>query len=194
MASVSVDEMYVFAHSCTVRTFKRKDTKSDSSEVSPLEQVLRHKRKHIPDANTQNFKMRLFDINSDNEDTNDDRDKRESEEEDEDRLSSIVDLSSEFDGGMWTFFKKDWEDIKTMVYSQLNLAPCKFKGAIHEIVKTIEEMCAVYKYWEAQKHILDEMKQSDSYDIKYQQILKTYFIVLDMFSKKKLTEMEYIFK
>ena len=55
-------------------------------------------------------------------------------------LSSIVGLSSEFDGGMWTFFKEDWEDIKTKVYSQLNLTPCKFEGAIHDIVKTIEEV------------------------------------------------------
>ena len=38
-------------------------------------------------------------------------------------------------------------------------------------------MCTVYKYWEARKRILDEMKQSDNYDVKYQQILKIYFIV-----------------
>ena len=33
----------------------KKDTKSDSSEVSPSEQVLKRKRKRISDANTQVF-------------------------------------------------------------------------------------------------------------------------------------------
>ncbi|CAG8462094.1 2199_t:CDS:10, partial [Paraglomus occultum] len=120
-------------------------------------------------------------------------------------LSSIVDLTSEFTNGMWTFFGEDWDILKAKVYNQLNITPLKFEGIIHKSVKTIEEMCNSCKYWEAREFILDEMKNQES-GTKYQQILKIYFIILDMFLKnphvficengqmEKLTEMEYVLR
>jgi len=55
-------------------------------------------------------------------------------------LSGIVDLTSEFTNGMWTFFGEDWDTLKAKVYDQLNITPLKFEGIIHESVKTIEEV------------------------------------------------------
>ncbi|KAG9304783.1 hypothetical protein G9A89_016813 [Geosiphon pyriformis] len=55
-------------------------------------------------------------------------------------LSCIVDLTSEFDNGMWTFFGEEWDDLKAKVYGQLNITPLKFEGIIHESVKKIDEV------------------------------------------------------
>ncbi|CAJ0764793.1 10897_t:CDS:2, partial [Entrophospora sp. SA101] len=111
-------------------------------------------------------------------------------------LSYIVDLTSEFEIGMHTFFGEEWDDLKTKVYGQLNLTPLHFEGIILETIKAIEE---------ARELILDKMK-NQSASVKYQQILKIYFLILDMFlqnpyvficedgQKRKLTEMEYVLK
>ncbi|CAG8678233.1 10935_t:CDS:10, partial [Ambispora leptoticha] len=92
-------------------------------------------------------------------------------------LSGIVDLTSEFTNGMWTFFGEDWDILKA-------------------------KMCNNGKYWEAREFIYDEMKNPSS--VKYHQILKIYFNILEMFLKnpyvfvcedgqtEKPTEMEYV--
>ncbi|RIB21848.1 hypothetical protein C2G38_2034058 [Gigaspora rosea] len=54
-------------------------------------------------------------------------------------LSSIIDLSSEFENGMFTWFGQEWVDIKRKVYEIVNMEPTIFEGEIKSIIDTIEE-------------------------------------------------------
>ncbi|CAJ0823151.1 1456_t:CDS:10 [Entrophospora sp. SA101] len=55
-------------------------------------------------------------------------------------LSSIVDLSSEFSGGMCSWFGEEWPDLKAKALSQINIKPKKFGSAIESDINRIEEM------------------------------------------------------
>ncbi|CAJ0840714.1 4825_t:CDS:2 [Entrophospora sp. SA101] len=120
-------------------------------------------------------------------------------------LSSIIDLSSEFDEGMYMWFGKDWGNLKAKVSEKINFKVKKFEGdALSDIIK-IEELCASYHYWEARIYLLDKLKERHI-DNKHQQVLKIYYHLIDMLlanpysfvnkegGKKNLTEMEYIMK
>ncbi|CAJ0637176.1 12386_t:CDS:2 [Entrophospora sp. SA101] len=109
-------------------------------------------------------------------------------------LSYIVDLTSEFEIGMHTFFGEEWDDLKTKVYGQLNLTPLHFEGIILETIKAIEEMCTIYKYWEARELILDKMK-NQSASVNLDMFLQNpYVFICEDGQKRKLTEMEYVLK
>ncbi|CAJ0911216.1 21651_t:CDS:2, partial [Entrophospora sp. SA101] len=95
-------------------------------------------------------------------------------------LSYIVDLTSEFEIGMHTFFGEEWDDLKTKVYGQLNLTPLHFEGIILETIKAIEE---------ARELILDKMK--NHLDMFLQ---NPYVFICEDGQKRKLTEMEYVLK
>ncbi|CAJ0625696.1 5837_t:CDS:2 [Entrophospora sp. SA101] len=55
-------------------------------------------------------------------------------------LSSIVDLSSEFSGGMCSWFGEEWPDLKAKALSQINIKPKKFGSAIESDINRIEEV------------------------------------------------------
>lgn len=61
-------------------------------------------------------------------------------------LSSIIDLSSEFEGGMHTWFGQDWKDLKKKVSNHINLKIKKFEGEILSDIIKVEEFCAMYRY------------------------------------------------
>ncbi|CAG8534906.1 6675_t:CDS:2, partial [Scutellospora calospora] len=54
-------------------------------------------------------------------------------------LSSIVDLSSEFEDGMYTWFGQEWTDIKRKVYGIVNMEPKFFEDEIKNVIDTVEE-------------------------------------------------------
>ncbi|CAG8697655.1 10384_t:CDS:2, partial [Funneliformis mosseae] len=54
-------------------------------------------------------------------------------------LSSIIDLSSEFKDGMYTWFEKDWADIKRKVYKIVDMKPKGFEGEVKNVIDIIEE-------------------------------------------------------
>ncbi|CAI2187836.1 2985_t:CDS:10 [Funneliformis geosporum] len=117
-------------------------------------------------------------------------------------LSSIIDLSSEFDGGMYTWFEEEWIDIKRMVYGVVNMEPNAFEGEISNIINTIEEMCDSYKYNEVREYLF-KIKTNEHSKIT-QQVSAVYFYVIDELLKnpfkfvdksgryQELTEIEYV--
>ncbi|CAG8825969.1 23966_t:CDS:2, partial [Racocetra persica] len=54
-------------------------------------------------------------------------------------LSSIIDLSSEFEDGMCSWFEKDWANIKKKVYEIIDMKPKAFEGEVENVIGTIEE-------------------------------------------------------
>ncbi|CAG8726649.1 16578_t:CDS:2, partial [Cetraspora pellucida] len=54
-------------------------------------------------------------------------------------LSSIIDLSSEFEGGMCSWFEKDWANIKKKVYEIIDMKPKAFE----EEVENCQEMSEI---------------------------------------------------
>ena len=56
-------------------------------------------------------------------------------------LSSIIDLSSEFDEGMYTWFGENWGDLKMKVSENINFEVKKLEGdTLSDVIKT-EEVC-----------------------------------------------------
>ncbi|CAJ0884380.1 14102_t:CDS:2, partial [Entrophospora sp. SA101] len=120
-------------------------------------------------------------------------------------LSSIIDLSSEFEGGMHTWFGQDWKDLKKKVSNHINLKIKKFEGEILSDIIKVEEFCAMYRYWDARIYLLDRLKERPS-DDKHRQVVKIYYLIIDMLlenphtfvdkegENKQLTELEYIMK
>jgi len=56
-------------------------------------------------------------------------------------LSSIVDLSSEFPGGMYSWFGDEWLDLKAKALAKINIKPKMFEGVIKSDIEKIEEVC-----------------------------------------------------
>jgi len=56
-------------------------------------------------------------------------------------LSSIVDLSSEFSGGMYSWFCEEWPDLKAKVLAEINIKPKKFEDVVKSDIDKIEEVC-----------------------------------------------------
>ncbi|CAG8649105.1 9103_t:CDS:10 [Paraglomus brasilianum] len=120
-------------------------------------------------------------------------------------LSCIVDLSSKFSNGMYTWFGDEWTALKAKVYERVNVVPKPFEGVIKEVIDRIDTFCRAYEYWDARNFLLDQMKDR-SCTVLYKQIIKIYFAVIDMFlanpctfvdqsgQRKKLTEMEFVLK
>ena len=59
-------------------------------------------------------------------------------------LSSIIDLSSEFKGGMHSWFNDDWIPLKTKALSKINLTVEEFSGEILEFIIRIENVYRLY--------------------------------------------------
>ncbi|CAG8625390.1 3081_t:CDS:10 [Cetraspora pellucida] len=93
-------------------------------------------------------------------------------------LSSIIDLSSEFENGMFTWFGQEWVDIKRKVYEIVNMEPPIFEGEIKNIIDT---MCERYRYHEARDYLY-KMRASDCPQT-VEQIATIYFYVIDEFLK-----------
>ena len=56
-------------------------------------------------------------------------------------LSSIIDLSSEFDKGMCTWFGESWEGLKMKVSENINFEVKKLEGdTLSDVIKT-EKVC-----------------------------------------------------
>ncbi|CAG8538295.1 14510_t:CDS:10 [Funneliformis caledonium] len=120
-------------------------------------------------------------------------------------LSSIIDLSSEFDKGMCTWFGENWEDLKMKVSKNINFEVKKLEGDTLSDAIKMEKLCATYHYWEARAYLLDKLKERPI-DDKHRQVLKIYYHLIDMLlenpctfvnkegGKKNLTEIEYIMK
>ncbi|CAG8807871.1 35871_t:CDS:2, partial [Gigaspora margarita] len=120
-------------------------------------------------------------------------------------LSSIVDLSSEFENGMYTWFCQEWTDIKRKVYGIVNMEPKFFEGEIKNVIDTVEEesnllssahiyitsllmsifdhfqICDGYKYNEARDYLYKI--RTGKYSQIVQQIATIYFYVIDEFLK-----------
>ncbi|CAG8775949.1 6903_t:CDS:2, partial [Gigaspora rosea] len=122
-------------------------------------------------------------------------------------LSSIVDISSKFSGGMCTWFGKKWSELKAKALAQINIKPKKFEDAIESDINKIEELCNEYKYWEARDFVYEKLKgRPDKTRILQRQIMKIYFFILEMFltdpfifvdkkgNKQNLTEIEFMLK
>ncbi|KAF0524784.1 hypothetical protein F8M41_014947 [Gigaspora margarita] len=122
-------------------------------------------------------------------------------------LSSIVDLSSEFSGGMCTWFGEEWSELKAKALALVNIKPKKFEDAIESDINKIEELCNEYKYWEARDFVCEKLKgRPDKTRILQRQVMKIYFFILEMFltdpfifvdkegNKQNLTEIEFVFK
>ncbi|CAB4418077.1 unnamed protein product [Rhizophagus irregularis] len=89
-------------------------------------------------------------------------------------LSSIIDLSSEFDKGMCTWFGENWEDLKMKVSKNINFEVKKLGDTLSDVIK-MEKLCASYHYWEARACLLDKLKERPI-DDKHRQVLK-YIII-----------------
>ncbi|CAG8480152.1 4761_t:CDS:10 [Paraglomus brasilianum] len=119
-------------------------------------------------------------------------------------LSSIVDLSSEFEGGMYKWFGQDWVDIKEKVYGMINMTPLCFEGDVKSIIDTVEDMCNTFRYIDARTYLYELQTSNHSPIVK--QIANIYFIVICKFMRnpfifvnesgrrKDLTEMEFVIK
>ena len=55
-------------------------------------------------------------------------------------FSSIVDLSSEYQEGMFSWFRDEWSSLKKKVYDTVNMIPNSFDGEIKTIIDTVEEV------------------------------------------------------
>ncbi|CAG8594187.1 13460_t:CDS:2, partial [Ambispora gerdemannii] len=120
-------------------------------------------------------------------------------------LSSIIDLSSEFPGGMYEWFGEHWSALKARALEHLNITIRKFEDPLTTDIKKIMECCASYQYYEARKFVLGRMLDQPT-ECLYQQVMRCYFFVLDMFlrdphvfvskegKKQNLSEMDYIVK
>jgi hypothetical protein len=56
-------------------------------------------------------------------------------------LSFIVDLSSEFAGGMFTWFGDDWWTLKEKALKRVDIKPQQFESTVKTDVMKIEEVC-----------------------------------------------------
>ena len=59
-------------------------------------------------------------------------------------MSSIIDLSSEFEDGMYSWFEKDWANIKKKVYEIVDMKPKGVEGEVENVINTIEEESDIY--------------------------------------------------
>ena len=64
-------------------------------------------------------------------------------------LSSIIDLSSEFEGGMHAWFGQDWEDLKVRCSHKIKFEVRKFEGDILFDIIKVEEVCKVIDHYNA---------------------------------------------
>ncbi|CAG8679256.1 11675_t:CDS:2, partial [Funneliformis caledonium] len=96
-------------------------------------------------------------------------------------LSSIIDLSSEFKDGMYTWFEKDWAVIKRKVYKIVDMKPKGFEGEVKNVIDIIEEMCDAYKYNEARDYLYKIKTCYTSQTLI--QIANIYFYVIDKYLK-----------
>ncbi|CAG8537452.1 10441_t:CDS:2 [Paraglomus occultum] len=121
-------------------------------------------------------------------------------------LSSIIDLSSEFEDGMYSWFEKDWANIKKKVYKIVDMKPKGFEKEVEDVIDIIEEesdiywllkmckcyfvylslclfdynqMCGAYKYNEARDYSY-KIKTSNTSQTLIQ-ISNVYFYVIDKF-------------
>ncbi|CAG8459813.1 13218_t:CDS:10 [Rhizophagus irregularis] len=163
-------------------------------------------------TSAENFKKRLLDFDYDSDSSIDEAEDSEDETFDLSKftfdglgLSSIIDLSSEFDKGMCTWVGENWEDLKMKVSKNINFEVKKLEGDTLSDVIKMEKLCASYHYWEARAYLLDKLKERPI-DDKHRQVLKIYYHLIDMLlenpctfvnkegGKKNLTEIEYIMK
>ncbi|CAG8647753.1 3956_t:CDS:2 [Acaulospora morrowiae] len=111
-------------------------------------------------------------------------------------LSSIIDLSSEFSGGMYSWFGDEWQDLKAKALAKINIKP-----------KMFEDLCDEYKYWEARDFVYEKLKvRPDRTETFHRQVMKIYFFIMEMFlvdpyvfvdregNKQNLTEIEFTLK
>lgn len=122
-------------------------------------------------------------------------------------LSSIVDLSSEFSGGMYSWFGDEWLDLKAKALTDINIKPKMFEGVIKSDIEKIEELCDEYKYWEARDFVYEKLRgRPDRNETFHRQVMKIYFFIIEMFlvdpyvfvdregNKQNLTEIEFALK
>ncbi|CAG8587124.1 4872_t:CDS:10 [Funneliformis mosseae] len=121
-------------------------------------------------------------------------------------LSSIIDLSSEFSGGMYLWFGEEWLDLKEKVLALVNIKQKKFEGVVNGDIDKLEKLCNEYKYWEARDFIHEKLKGRPNGTTLQRQIMKIYFFIMDMFlenpyifvnkegKKQDLTEIEFALK
>ncbi|CAG8445034.1 10882_t:CDS:10 [Acaulospora morrowiae] len=101
-------------------------------------------------------------------------------------LSSIIDLSSEFKQGMRSWFKDDWIPLKNKALSKINLTVEEFSGEILEFITKVENLSTLHDFLGA-RLLLEKVTERPT-NIKFRQILKVYFYVLDL-----LLENPYLF-
>ncbi|CAG8605364.1 11324_t:CDS:10, partial [Diversispora eburnea] len=74
-------------------------------------------------------------------------------------LSSIIDLSSEFKGGMHSWFGDNWIPLKNEVLSKINLKVERFTGEVSELITKVENLCDSYDYLGARKLVLEKVME-----------------------------------
>ncbi|CAG8638268.1 4631_t:CDS:10 [Ambispora gerdemannii] len=101
-------------------------------------------------------------------------------------LSSIIDLSSEFKGGMHTWFGDNWLPLKKEVFSKIDLKVEKFTGEVSELITKVENLCNSYDYLGARKLVLEKITERPI-DNQMRQVAKIYFNIIDLFLENPYT-------
>ncbi|CAG8624344.1 569_t:CDS:10, partial [Scutellospora calospora] len=95
-------------------------------------------------------------------------------------LSSIIDLSSEFKEGMYTWFGDNWIPLKKKVLSIIDLKVERFTGEVLELITKVENLCGSYDYLGARKIVLEKIMERPI-DSQMRQVAKIYFNIIDLF-------------
>ncbi|CAI2187739.1 19611_t:CDS:10, partial [Funneliformis geosporum] len=106
-------------------------------------------------------------------------------------LSSIIDLTSEFSGGMYLWFGEEWPDLKRKALALVNIKQKKFEDVVKNDIDKVEKLCSEYKYWEARDFIYEKLKGRPD-GILQRQIMKILFFHEG--KKQDLTEIEFALK
>ncbi|RIB03741.1 hypothetical protein C2G38_2122331 [Gigaspora rosea] len=99
-------------------------------------------------------------------------------------LSSIIDLSPEFKGGMHTWFGDNWIPLKKKVLSIIDLKVERFTGEVSELIIKVENLCDSYDYLGARKFVLEKIMER-SIDSQMRQVAKIYFNIKSLYFHQK---------
>ncbi|CAB4422409.1 unnamed protein product [Rhizophagus irregularis] len=122
---------------------------------SPLDEDVEQEEYGAKTISAENFKKCLLDFDYDSDSFIDEAEDSENKTLDLNKftfdgkilsiirlgLSSIIDLSSEFDKGMCTWFGENWGDLKMKVLENINFEVKKLEGDTLSDVIKIEEAC-----------------------------------------------------
>ncbi|CAG8525429.1 11428_t:CDS:2, partial [Racocetra fulgida] len=135
---------------------EKKDSFQDIEKEQPLLSIPKPRKRKVKNLSenkenkeNKNFKKRLLEHQLKSEVEDSENEEYEDEDDvidfstvlfDQQAESSKVDLSSEFSGGMCSWFGEEWSELKAKALAQINIKPKKFEDAIESDINKIEEM------------------------------------------------------